>query len=109
MHLALDLAHHRRDLFDLFLRRPPAAVDHAKSHGASRFRFYGAFDEFPFGQKWIFVDERVGDRRLRAIMAILGAETAFGIHERVGLHALAEIMMTYFECQKRSLPRGLPL
>ena len=99
MHLALDLAHHRRDLFDLFLRRPPAAVDHAKSHGASRFRFYGAFDEFLFGQKWIFVDERVGDRRLRAIMAILGAETAFGIHEHVDLHALAEIMMTYFECR----------
>ena len=30
-------------------------------------------------------------------MAILGAETAFGIHEHVDLHALAEIVTTHFE------------
>src|SRR2546428_529070 len=99
MHLALDLAHHHRDLFDLFLRRPPTAVDHAKSHNTNRFRFYNAFDEFLFKQKWIFVDERIGNRRLRAIIAILKTKTTFSIHEHMDLHALAEIMITYFECR----------
>jgi hypothetical protein len=54
-------------------------------------------------QKRILVDRRVRHRRLRAVVAVLGAEAALGVHQHVDLHALAEIFPAHLERRRQKL------
>ena len=86
----LDLGDDSLDGLDFTLARAAGGDHDAVGFRLPLCRHAGAVEEFVAAEEVVLGNLGVGDFRLRAVMAILGAEAAFGVHQEVKLNGVAE-------------------
>src|SRR4029453_13667215 len=60
------------NVLNFFVRRTAPAINDAVAYCAGFFGALGAFQELFLREEWVTIDGRLGYRRLRAVVAILG-------------------------------------
>ncbi len=92
--LLLDFGHDRLDGLD-FAFVGGAAADNDAIGLALAFRGdSGAVEEFVPTEDGVLRDRGIGDLRLAAVVAVLGAESAFRVHQKIELNRLSKMLAT---------------